>query len=73
MTHNTRAGQTRTFYERLDQFERQMLQEALEQAFGNELEAARALGLSLTTLQLKLERLEVDCRKLRAPGPRAEW
>jgi DNA-binding NtrC family response regulator len=72
----TRRNSPRGFYALVDGYERQLLTQALEQAFGDEKEAARALGLSLTVFQLKADRLDVDRRKHRLqppPGPRAEW
>jgi hypothetical protein len=61
MTDKRPAARAATFYERVDAFERQLLVDALEQAYGDE-RKARAIGLSLTTLELKLERLDVDYR-----------
>jgi transcriptional regulator with GAF, ATPase, and Fis domain len=53
---------------------RQLLVDALEQAYGDEQQAARALGLSLTALELKLARLGVEYgARPRSPGARADW
>ena len=62
MSDQPRPARPATFYERVDEFERQLLADALEQAYGDEREVARALGLSLTALELKLARLGVEYR-----------
>jgi hypothetical protein len=47
-----------TFYERLDQFERELLSEALAE-HGTPARAALALGIPRSLLELKLDRLQV--------------
>ena len=44
MTDTRRSARPATFFERVDEFERQLLTDPLEAAHGNEQEAARALG-----------------------------
>ena len=75
MTDKGRSARAPTYFELMDAYERQLLKQALEQAFGNELEAAQSLRLSAHTFELKCDRLDIDRRKHRLPSPtaRAEW
>ena len=60
------------YYAQVDAFERELLQQALDDARGDRAKAARAIGLSLVTFELKSERLGIGCR-LVTPPPRGEW
>ena len=59
-----------TYFEMLDTFEREVLQATLESAGWNETVAAEALGLTLVSLQLKTEPLQI-LRRVKQPG--GEW
>lgn len=49
-----------SYYDRLRQFETELISEALRQARGNQAQAARMLGLAPTTLSSQLRRLGIQ-------------
>ena len=64
--------QIATFYEKLDAFERDLLQRALDAARGGQRKAAHSLGLSVAGFELKAERLGVGFVRIVAP-PLGKW
>ena len=57
-----------SYFEMLDQFERELLEDAIERAKGDKKKAAAALGLALHVFELKVQRLGIDrgpCRSHR--------
>jgi DNA-binding NtrC family response regulator len=76
MTDQRPAARVATLVQRLDAFEKQLIEQALRDNDneGDKDEAAKSLGLSVTTLELKVERLNFeDGARQRSPGARAEW
>jgi len=73
MTDHRRAARVATLVQRLDAFEKQLIEEALRDNFGDREATAKSLGLSMATLALKTERLDIDDgARQHAPGPRRE-
>ena len=54
---------SRTLFERVEQFERQLITEALVAAGGNKSEAARLLGIHEATVRTKLKRYGIQLQK----------
>ena len=71
LTDHETAERIAGFYELVDQFERGLIERALDQARGNIGRAARALRLSTTALELKIERLAVS--RTSRVTPKGEW
>ncbi len=59
MFTNTTAVQSTTFFDRIEQFERQLLTDALLAAKGNKSEAARLLGIHEATVRSKIKRYQI--------------
>jgi len=53
----------RTLFERVEQFERQLITEAMVAASGNKSEAARLLGIHEATVRTKLKRYGIQLQK----------
>ena len=51
-----------SYYERVRQFETELITEALRQSRGNQAKAARMLGLAATTLASQIQRLGIQAR-----------
>ena len=54
------------YYERIRQFETELITEALRQSRGNQAKAARMLGLATTTLASQIQRLGIQARDFKA-------
>ena len=50
------------YYTKVEAFERNLISEALQEAHGNQAQAARQLGLAPTTLSSQLRRLGIQVR-----------
>ncbi len=61
------GGETRNFFEVVEQYERKLIANALEQSKGNQAKAARILGLKPTTLNSQIQRLQIDVSQFRPP------
>ena len=53
------------YYRKVEAFERRLISEALQEAHGNQAQAARQLGLAPTTLSSQLRRLGIQVRDFR--------
>lgn len=49
----------------LDSVERPLIETVLERTFGNQLKAARILGINRNTLRTKIKKLTIDVRKFK--------
>ena len=58
-----------SYYDRLRQFETELICEALRQARGNQAQAARMLGLAPTTLSSQLRRLGIQAKTFKRRDP----
>ena len=56
------------YYKKVEAFERRVISEALQEARGNQAQAARLLGLAPTTLSSQLRRLGIQVRKRSSPS-----
>jgi transcriptional regulator with GAF, ATPase, and Fis domain len=61
--------QRQTYYDRIRQFETELISEALSRARGNQAQAARMLGLAPTTLSSQLRRLGIQARSFKQRDP----
>jgi transcriptional regulator with GAF, ATPase, and Fis domain len=61
--------QRQTYYDRIRQFETELISEALSRARGNQAQAARMLGLPPTTLSSQLRRLGIQARSFKQRDP----
>jgi DNA-binding NtrC family response regulator len=61
---SARSG--RTLFEIVDEFERRIILDMLEQTHGRQTEAAERFQVPLSTLNQKIKRLGIDARKVRA-------
>jgi transcriptional regulator with GAF, ATPase, and Fis domain len=59
------STERQTYYEKLRQFETEVITEALRRARGNQAQAARFLGLSATTLSSQLKRLGIRASRFK--------
>jgi DNA-binding NtrC family response regulator len=57
------------YYTKVEAFERRLISEALQEAHGNQAQAARQLGLAPTTLSSQLRRLGIQVRDFRRGSP----
>jgi len=57
------------YYRKVEAFERRLISEALQEARGNQAQAARLLGLAPTTLSSQLQRLGIQVRDFKRSGP----
>jgi DNA-binding NtrC family response regulator len=57
------------YYTKVEAFERRLISEALQEAHGNQTQAARQLGLAPTTLSSQLRRLGIQVRDFRRGSP----
>ena len=57
------------YYTNVEAFERKLISEALQEARGNQAQAARRLGLAPTTLSSQLRRLGIQRRDFRRSSP----
>ena len=57
------------YYRKVEAFERRLISEALQEAHGNQAQAARQLGLAPTTLSSQLRRLGIQVRDFRRGSP----
>jgi IS30 family transposase len=53
------------YYTKVEAFERRVISEALQEACGNQAQAARQLGLAPTTLSSQLRRLGIQVREFK--------
>ena len=53
------------YYRKVEAFERRLISEALQEAHGNQAQAARQLGLAPTTLSSQLRRLGIQVREFK--------
>jgi transcriptional regulator with GAF, ATPase, and Fis domain len=51
-------------YEEMQKFEVKLIQQALEETSGRQVQAAQLLGLKVTTLNAKIKRYNIDPREL---------
>jgi len=54
------SAETETLFDRVEQFERELLRDALAAAGGNKSEAARLLGIHEATVRTKLKRYNIS-------------
>ena len=57
------------YYKKVEAFERRVISEALQEARGNQAQAARLLGLAPTTLSSQLRRLGIQVRDFKRSSP----
>ena len=57
------------YYRKVEAFERELIREALQEAYGNQAQAARLLGLAPTTLSSQLRRLGIQVRGFKRSIP----
>ena len=57
------------YYRKVEAFERGLISEALQEAHGNQAQAARQLGLAPTTLSSQLRRLGIQVRDFKRGSP----
>jgi len=57
------------YYGKVETFEREIISEALQEARGNQAQAARLLGLAPTTLSSQLRRLGIQVRNFKRSSP----
>ena len=57
------------YYRKVEAFERRLISEALQEAHGNQAQAARQLGLAPTTLSSQLRRLGIQVCDFRWGSP----
>jgi len=57
------------YYRKVEAFERGVISEALQEANGNQAQAARLLGLAPTTLSSQLRRLGIQVRDFKRSSP----
>jgi len=55
------------FYNKIKEYEKKLIQEALAQTNGNQARAAKILGLTPTTLSSLIQRLGIDPRAFKQP------
>jgi DNA-binding NtrC family response regulator len=63
------SNEKSTYYDKLRQFETELISEALRRARGNQAQAARMLGLAPTTLSSQLRRLGIQAKTFKRRDP----
>ena len=56
-----------SFYNKIRQYEKSLICEALAQTNGNQARAAKLLGLTATTLSSQIRRLGIDAKAFKRP------
>jgi transcriptional regulator with GAF, ATPase, and Fis domain len=56
----------------VDEFERQLILETLEKCNWSQTEAAKRMNVALSTLNQKIQRLNIDVKKRKGRGPASE-
>jgi two-component system nitrogen regulation response regulator GlnG len=60
-----RAGEGNVYEEAVSTLERLLIEKALERAYGNQITAARLLGLNRNTIRAKIRKLGIDVRQFK--------